>query len=843
MKAIFAILLTSLIFMAPGFSLGQNILQTSSGESKSDSTFNKQTHYFKIAEIAYEIENANRFIKDKKRQIKSYQNISEIDSTFELLSTQIEREFEEFGTFNKLNLSKFFLINTKRVWLSYRSQLTNWQTDITGRIKDLMQISESIKEKDKLWNTTIKHPDNEILPEEIKVRILNTITELDSLETYLFEVVGKVSVLDSRIADKTIEVDQHIEIIDDLHNNYRLNIFKATQPAIWKIKLKESYEGTIGARLHKVWYENTKSLKDSIPSFKGNLYNFIIWVILIIAVILSFRYRYLKYKSSKRLSPEDKIKELIVSHPVISMLYMVLFVFILIFNNIPLALSGIISLLGLIITYFLLSPYIPVQGRRIIKTFIILIVANTVEIVFWYFGNYARIYLFMEAGLGLLLISPFLTHNFKKNFIPGLRYKMVVDLLRYPIFLLYSIAFLVNLFGYQNLTVLFLKIGAQVPGAIIIIFGAWEISKSILYTMFQILVQHKKIKSNTHLPLLKKRVKLIVNLFFIWIWFDSLLKIIELDTPFYDAIGDIINRERQIGNFIFNYNDVFQFVLIMLITLGLVSIIKILLSEENFKRTQRLRGVPGAISMTLRIIIAVAGFLLALTGAGIDLTKISILLGAFGVGIGFGLQNIVNNFISGLILIYERPIQVGDTIEINTLMGEVKSIGIRSSHVKTYDGAEVVVPNSILVSDQLINWTLSDDKRRIEIMIGVKYGTDPVKVIEILKQVANDHELVVKDPEPRVLFNEFADSSLNFRLLCWVLFEHGIQTKSDLSVAIDKAFKENNIEIPFPQLDLHVIDTPVEKESTNSQEKSQEDAKPLIAGGSGINESDSGNNK
>lgn len=219
------------------------------------------------------------------------------------------------------------------------------------------------------------------------------------------------------------------------------------------------------------------------------------------------------------------------------------------------------------------------------------------------------------------------------------------------------------------------------------------------------------------------------------------------------------------------------------------------------------------------------------------------MIGAFGVGIGFGLQNIVNNFISGLILIYERPIQAGDIIEINNLMGEVKSIGIRSSKVRTYDGAEVVVPNSILVSDQLINWTLSDDKRRLDIMVGVKYGTDPLKVIEILKRVAGEHELVSKDPEPRVLFHEFADSSLNFRLLCWVLFEHGIQTKSDLSVAIDKAFKEANIEIPFPQLDLHVIDTPVNQEPVAQPKKSPEDSKPLIADGSGLNDGDGDSGK
>jgi small-conductance mechanosensitive channel len=141
-------------------------------------------------------------------------------------------------------------------------------------------------------------------------------------------------------------------------------------------------------------------------------------------------------------------------------------------------------------------------------------------------------------------------------------------------------------------------------------------------------------------------------------------------------------------------------------------------------------------------------------------------------------------------------------------MGRVTTIGPRSSHVITYDGAEVVVPNGNLISNQLINWTLSDNQRRIEVKIGAAYGSDPNIVIKILKEVANENPDVLKVPESLALFEGFGDSSLNFRLLFWVPFEMGIQTKSDISIAIYNKFKENNIEIPFPQLDLHVKNKP-----------------------------------
>ena len=832
MKKIQCFLFTISVLLVPHLLQGQGILQ--GGNIDSTQIVTKEPQFYKTAEIAYEIENSNRYIKSKFRQIESYREISIIDTSFQLLSAQISNEFNDFNSFNKFNLSKFFLLNTKKVWLGYRSQLDFWQTDISNRIQDLIDVSDQLKEKEKRWIATSNKTGDQQLPEEIITRISNVISALDTLETDLFVIISHLSVLDSRIADQIIALDENIEIIDELYKNYRVNLLKSTRPLLWNVKLKGSSEGTVSNRFNKVWYENTKSLKDSMPSFKEYYDDFITWSLLIIFIIAGFRYLYLKHGLSKRSTDKREINKLIITHPGISLIYMVLFIFILVFSNSPQASKGIISILLLVITYFILQPYISAEGRRIIKTFIVLLILNVFEFVFWYFEDYARIYLLLEAGLGILLVSYFITRSYSKTVLSEFRYKLIVKLLRYPFFLSYVIALIVNLFGFQNLTVFLLKISTQISASIIIIIGAWEISKSIFYILFELLTRFKERKSHKHFTLIIKRLTLFLNIFFILIWFDTCLGILELDTLFYNALESFRNNERKIGSLIFTYDAIFQFMLIMLITWGLTVLIKLIFDEEHFKHQQRLRGVPAAISMTLRIFVALAGFFLALSGAGIDLTKISILIGAFGVGIGFGLQNIVNNFISGLILIYERPIQAGDIIEINNLLGEVKGIGIRSSKVRTYDGAEVVVPNSNLVSDQLINWTLSDKKRRLDIMIGVKYGTDPVKVIEILKQVAMDNELVSKEPEPRVLFHEFADSSLNFRLLCWVLFEHGIQTKSDLAIAIDKAFKENNIEIPFPQLDLHVIDTTVEKQTSGEQDKIHEDSNILIAKGNGL---------
>jgi small-conductance mechanosensitive channel len=177
------------------------------------------------------------------------------------------------------------------------------------------------------------------------------------------------------------------------------------------------------------------------------------------------------------------------------------------------------------------------------------------------------------------------------------------------------------------------------------------------------------------------------------------------------------------------------------------------------------------------------------------------------VGLGFGLSNLLNNFVSGLILLTERPVHVGDAVQLHTqnLWGEIKHIGIRASVIRTWDGAEVIVPNAQLVSESVTNWTLSDRRRRLEVSVGVEYGTDAQRVIDLLVAVATEHSEVLAEPEPKALFVGFGDSSLDFLLRVWVGdFEGGFSVRSELAVAIQRALKEAQIGVPFPQRDLHL---------------------------------------
>ena len=211
------------------------------------------------------------------------------------------------------------------------------------------------------------------------------------------------------------------------------------------------------------------------------------------------------------------------------------------------------------------------------------------------------------------------------------------------------------------------------------------------------------------------------------------------------------------------------------------------------------------ISVMSRYILVVIGVFVAISLAGLSLSSLTIILGAFSVGIGFGLQNIFNNLVSGLILLFERPIQIGDVIEVGSLVGHVKSMGIRSSNLRTFDGAEVIVPNGHLISNEVINWTLSDKRRRIEILSGVAYGSDVHKVHALFMKILDDHPDVLKDPVPMVYFNNLGESSLDFRLLFWTdNFDQWLRIRSEVIFKIYDTLNAEGIVIPFPQRDVHM---------------------------------------
>ena len=303
----------------------------------------------------------------------------------------------------------------------------------------------------------------------------------------------------------------------------------------------------------------------------------------------------------------------------------------------------------------------------------------------------------------------------------------------------------------------------------------------------------------------KKKITRFFNIIAITLLIYSILGIFKLQTVVVDWLTEFFLNERNIGSVVFTWGNIVIFFLVIYLSIVIADFIRTLLEGDILNKMKIKKGLPYTIALMVKYTLVTMGIILAVSAAGIPTTNLTVIIGAFGVGIGFGLQNIFNNLVSGLILLFERPIKIDDTIEVGTLMGNVKSIGIRASNVRTFDGAEIIVPNGNLISNEVVNWTLSDQTRRIEVIVGVSYSSDPHQVQEILLKVLKDHKDIVKDPAPNVFFRDLGESSLDFRMLCWTpQFDQWIRIRSEIIFAVFDALKAADIEIPFPQRDLHL---------------------------------------
>ncbi len=261
-----------------------------------------------------------------------------------------------------------------------------------------------------------------------------------------------------------------------------------------------------------------------------------------------------------------------------------------------------------------------------------------------------------------------------------------------------------------------------------------------------------------------------------------------------------------IGNTTITLGTMLYLTVLVVALFYLTSKLKTWVVERLLSRSHVELGVRHAIGAIFRYVMVGIGLTIIFQTAGIDLSALTVLFGALGIGVGFGLQSITNNFVSGIILLLERPIKVGDRIEVGNVNGDVVNISPRATTIVTNDNIAIIVPNADFISSKVVNWSYTNRDVRFNFPIGVAYSSDPEQVRRVLLEVAQAHRGALKEPRPSVLFEQFGDSSLNFLLRVWTREFATVPgvLRSELYFAISRAFKEHGIEIPFPQRDLHI---------------------------------------
>jgi len=288
-------------------------------------------------------------------------------------------------------------------------------------------------------------------------------------------------------------------------------------------------------------------------------------------------------------------------------------------------------------------------------------------------------------------------------------------------------------------------------------------------------------------------------------WAAMTLDSLGLLRPMIATGRNIWDAEITRGALKISVGDVLAFVVTVWAAFFVSSLVRFVLQEDIFPRLSLGAGLPYALSSLVSYAIVTVGFIVALLVLGVNLDRVTVLGGAFGVGVGFGLQNVVNNFVSGLIVLFERPVRIGDEVQIGNVQGHVRRIGFRSSTIRSFEGAEVIVPNSQLVAERVTNWTPMLRLRRLDIQVNVSYGTAPDMVLKVLIGVAQAHSEVASQPAPQALFLGFGESALRFELQAWThRLDALAAVKSDLGVSVYGALREAGMALALPQHEVHL---------------------------------------
>jgi small-conductance mechanosensitive channel len=370
----------------------------------------------------------------------------------------------------------------------------------------------------------------------------------------------------------------------------------------------------------------------------------------------------------------------------------------------------------------------------------------------------------------------------------------------WPGLVVFAVVLVANLIGYVRLADLLAATAFFSAFSAVVAHALTRVGEGLLHALLCVPPLSYLGMVRRHTPLLTSRF----NRFLKWcafaVWLGLTLRALGMLEPLLRQLRVLWDANLPLGSLQTSIGSVITFVLTVWATVLLSRLVRFVLEEEIFPNLHLERGLPYAINRMVHYLVLLSGFVIALGAMGVDMTKFTILAGAFSVGIGFGLQNIVNNFISGLIVLFERPIKVGDTVEIDGQTGRVQRIGIRASVVQSTSGAEVIIPNGKLISDKVINWTLSGGRRQISISVLLKLNVDVARARELVLTVARLNKKVLQTPPPEVLFVRRGIDQLEFELRAWTdALDAWMEVKSDMTTEINEALRHNEIVGQVPE--------------------------------------------
>ncbi|MBT8302368.1 MAG: mechanosensitive ion channel [Maribacter sp.] len=789
-----------ILFLTSLHVYSQGIVQTGTGSAVVDSVLAKKPEAFPVINIIEEIGVANDDIKEIEQKMELEQSIARIDSLLPVYTETIQERKVQATNFLGRSPNIEQVDNQIKSWNRYRDFFENFQTTINLFAERNALLRESIEYNEKTWELTYQNAEQKEVPVNLLINVKSVWDNYKEIETIVTDKNTKYLNLQSQVSSQINVIDEVIESLKSLRYSEVYQILYLRNQPLWKTSFK-SFRDTVEKEGDESISQNFTAIRTYTRAKENTIYLFIIVVALIFFGTRVLKKNLLKDQSGKVDANLQRAKDIILKDTFLVIFFLVLLSANYIFINTPKLWFDSILFLVLIGAALLVRPYMTGRFRYVPYLVIAIFILNVAKTYLWLTPVQNRVYLLIQTFVFVGILA-YITYPYKVTSKLNLsRFGSLLIRLTPVFYLILVIAFISNVLGYTNLTEVCIKIINQGSELTIIFYAILIIAYGLALGFISNHYRRKIDLSALSRTGLELKVMRAIRIVIMACWLYYFLNLVDLYQPLVSTFDNILSIPYKVGSVTFTLGMIFGFIGILAASFLITGIISFLLDGQEIKLNfiTLPKGVPAAISLVIRYFILALGFVLAISALGIDLSKFNLLAGALGLGIGFGLQNVVSNFISGIILVFERPILTGDVVEVNSLLGIVSKIGVRSSRISTYDGSEVVVPNNNLISNDLINWTLSNNIRRNEIWIGASYGSDPNQVLEVLLDVVSENKMVLKNPAPMALFDKFGESALSFRLLFWVYFKNSLKSKSDVSIAIYNRFEELGIEIPLPQ--------------------------------------------
>ncbi len=731
--------------------------------------------------------------------------ISKTEQDLLILERVIDAELTTLTPSLSTASSRDAISEIERKWLELDRSLEDSESDLRKRTNRIQQQMARLHITLSIWELTVKEAKDEKAPADLIKHASDTAENIANLHKQLLQMQNRVLALQAKVGRTRSRVQSALDKVKSEEASLLSNLTRRERPPLWSEAIKGMSFTDLITKTQLEFSKWWSSIKSVIKN-EYERFGFQIFILIILTIVISRSAKIAHAWSEADPSIAKGIS--VFDKPLAISTLLVLMMTPWIYASTSPALTDTVNLLLVFPVMALVMPLLNKNIRPALAFFAIIYVIDQLRDLLEAAPLVARLLFIVEMVAAIAIIIWVMRAGFWKtdkesNWTKG--EQNIINIALNGAVIILIISALATITGYVRLAVL---IGSGVLNSIylaLLLAALLRTAESIIKLVLHSRAAAASNLLKTRTKVLSIRLNKLLATISIITWLLITLDLFVLLDPLVIIIKGILFAKFNAGAIAISLADVLAFIITITIAIMLARFIVLILDEDVYPRIELKRGVSFAISSVIKYSIILTGFVLAVGAMGIGMDRITILLGAFGVGLGFGLQSIVNNFVSGMILIFERPVQIGDSVEIGSVKGNITRVGIRSSTVRSFEGADITIPNGTLLSDALTNWTMTDRKRRLEIAVGVAYGTNPDIVIEALHSALEQQDGILSDPAPQVVFSGFGDSSLDFLLRAWVGDnDKFVSIKSKVALAMNRALNERGIEIPFPQRDLHL---------------------------------------